>query len=229
MKKKIIIFYGSHNDENFDELKEPLEKEVKELQKNTKNIFLVIENGGIYKSQFEDYKNSFPNISENKLYDLFSSMMEENIFSYKERKVESICKEIEGEKIEIFLSKFYKRLVDFASKYELEIIVEKPRYKDFLKTYDYEPPTAKFVFLRCRGSPRKILKKWQKKAKSREKSFIKQIKKTAKANPNHSFIIVRGSLHKVFYKKIRRVFENEFEVKKIEYGKQIEEELADLW
>jgi len=57
----------------------------------------------------------------------------------------------------------------------------------------------------------------------REKTFIKLIQKIVRKNPNHSFIIIRGSLHKKYFQDIKKSFEQEFNIKKIEYGEQVED------
>ncbi len=83
-------------------------------------------------------------------------------------------------------------------------------------------PVSKFVYW---GGfyQKRVLEKLFERLRLREKTFIKLIQKIVRKNPNHSFILIRGSIHKKYFQDIKKTFEQEFNVKKIEYGEQFED------
>lgn len=246
MKKQLIIFYGGHHVSCYKSLKCPLKKEIKSLRKITKDIFFIMENGGSYPFQIEQIMHVVKNTSEEEVYNKFIEIADSAFQNYLTNKEKTYSDMIENKEISITLPDFDIKLIKFALKKKLIIIREEPKYKDFLQTRDYYPPIPMHIFNEIRGEFYKkygksaitlyqkwdghykgrINELWKEKEKFSEFSFIEQIKKYLKNNKNHSFVIIRGSLHKNNFEDVENAFKNEFIIKKHEYGEQVEDRLT---
>lgn len=240
----IIIFYGGHWDRNdYLNLNPSLIDRINKLNRINNNILVIMENSGLTKEYLSTIRNLMQNVSEEAVFNFFSDFNESMLKNYIDNNESSFEIVINGTNIRLDFSDFSTGLIDLCINQRLSIIFEKLSYEDYSRSSDFELPIPNHYWtdaIREYGRKynhypdlasqdfsnyyRKSLNdKWLKSIEYRERSFINQINEITENNLNYSIIIIRGSLHKRYYKLIKNTFKQNYKVKKVEYGPQVEE------
>jgi len=221
--RELICFYGAHHIDIFNDLKILLENEIKHLKRYTDKIIFIIEFGGPWKNQLENLKNKLKKSSEPELFRSLNKLIMSTYDNYIKNKQKIFKDKIKGIDIEIQIPEFERMLIDIAIENNIKIIFEKPIYEDFKETFDYYPPISTQILKKYNYSNELIHKMLIEKMKHRDNTFTKQIEKISDDYPNYSIITIRGSMHKFSFEEIEKNLRDQFTIKKIEYGEQIED------
>lgn len=208
----IVMIYGPHGDNDFQQLQPIFQREITNLQQTTNNIFSIIEYNGPYKERFQEFRDNFPGEKPKSLFNLITSGQISALQQFAINGNPIYNAPYRTRSVSFGLnSRFYIDFINFLRGRNVRIILQIPHYRDWRKIKhflvdDDQPSNFLEVFL------------FKTLLYANERTFRKQLETLANNNPSSSFIIVRGDLHKKYFKNICKQFSNKFKISKFEYG-----------